>query len=277
MGLLPLDEVRRRLPITGQSYGGIRAIPLERIIGSVDRSADFAPGFEGRRPESRARMARLRRAFADDGMPAIEVFEVGGAYFVSDGHHRVALARERGAGFIDAAVTRLHTDRRLPSDVDVLQLVHTHQQRLLFEASGLARARPGLRIEFARPRGYAELLESIKAHGYDLARARGALPPAEEVAADWHDEVWLPGVAAMRRAGLPERYPFKTEADLFLWVYERRRDLRAFDPSAGFDEAAAYVAREGVGRRDRRIIERERAAPLPERERPAQPDSDAGA
>jgi hypothetical protein len=144
----------------------------------------------------------------------------------------------------------------------VAQLVHTQQQRLLLEESGLARSRPDAVIEFARPRGYPELLEVIKAHGYDLARRRGALPPQEKVAADLYDNVYVPGVAAVKQAGLPAAYRFKTEADRFLWVYERRRDLRVFDPDADFDAAAAYAEREGVGRRDRRMIESEKAQPL---------------
>jgi hypothetical protein len=262
MELLPLDEVRRRLKIVGQSYGGVREIPVERIVGSVDRSADFDRDFKTRR--SRSRLAALRTAFPDGDMPAIEVYEVGGLFFVSDGHHRVALARERGAMFIDAEVTCLHTNYALPPDVDVARLVHTEQQRRLLEESGLARSRPdAARIEFARPRGYPECLESIKAYGYDLARAGdGTLPPVEEVAADWYDNVYLPGVAAVDRAGLRELYPFKTEAALFLWIYARRRDLRVLDPDADFDAAAAYAAREGVDRRRRRVIEQEKAKPL---------------
>jgi hypothetical protein len=70
-------------------------------------------------------------------------------------------------------VTRLHTNYALPPDVDVARLVHTEQQRLLMEESGLARSRPDAVIEFARPRGYPEMLEVIKAHGYDLARRLG--------------------------------------------------------------------------------------------------------
>jgi hypothetical protein len=264
MGLLPLDEVRRRLRIVGQSYGGVREIPLDRIVGSVDRSVDFDRDFKNRR--TRARLAGLRAAFPDGDMPAIEAYEVGGLFFVSDGHHRVALARERGAAFIDAEVTRLHTNYALPPDVDVAQLVHTQQQRVLMEESGLARSRPQAVIEFARPRGYPECLESIKAHGYDMARGGGGtLPPPEEVAADWYDTVYLPGVEAVNRAGLADLYPFKTEADLFLWCYERRRDLRVLDPEADWDAAAAFAAREGVGRRDRRVIESEKAKPLDSR------------
>jgi hypothetical protein len=268
VGLLPLDEVRRRLRIVGQSYVGLREVPLERIVGSVDRSADFDRGFTARRSLSRSRLASLEAAFPDGDMPPIEVFEVGGLYFVADGHHRVVLARKRGAHFLDADVTRLQTNYELPPDVDVARLVHTQQQRMLMEESGLAASRPDAVIEFARPRGYPELLEVIKAHGYDLARERdGVLPAPEAVAADWYDRVYLPGVEAVKRGGLPEAYPFKTEADLFLWIYERRRDLRVFDPDAGFDDAAEYAAREGVGRRDRKVIEQEKAKPLGQPER----------
>lgn len=272
MTLLPLDEVRRRLGLSGQSYGGVREIAVEKIVGSVDRAADFGPGFAPRKGGvSRARLTRLRAAYPEGApLPAIEVYEVGGLFFVSDGHHRVALARERGMAFLDAEVTVLHTRyAELPPDVDVARLVHTEQRRVLFEESGLAEARPDAQIEFARPRGYPELLETIKAHGYDLARRAGKdapLPPRAAVAADWHDTVFLPGLDAVERAGLPGRYPFKTPADLFLWVYERRRDLRTVDPSADFDEAAQFVAREGVGRRDRKTIEREAAEPLRPRE-----------
>ena len=268
MGLLPLDEVRRRLGAVGQSDGGLKPIPVERIVGSVDRSGDFDRSFGSRKSLSRARLGSLRSAFAERELPPIDVYEVGGLYFVSDGHHRVALARERDAHFIDADVTVLHTDYELPPDVDVARLVHTEQQRTMMERSGLAAARPDARIEFARPRGYPELLETIKAHGYDLALKRGELPSKEKIAADWYDAVFLPGVAAVHEAGLPDLYPFKTEADLFLWIYERRRDLRVIDPEADFDAAADFAAEEGVSRRDRKVIEGEKAEPLRPEDRP---------
>ena len=265
MDLLPLDEARRRLRIVGQSYLGVRAIPVERIVGSLDRSSDFDRGFRPRQAASRARLASLRRAFPDGDMPPIEAHECGGAYFVADGHHRVALARELGMEFLDAEITRLHTNYEVGPDVDVARLVHTEQQRLLLEESGLARARPEARIEFSRPGGYPELLELVKAHGYDMARREGRLPAPEEIAADWHDSVYRPGVAALREESLPEMYAYKTDADLFLWVYQRLRALRALDPAAGFGDAAREARSERVSRSFRRAFEREKSRPLPRR------------
>ena len=98
-------------------------------------------------------------------MPAIMVFEVGGAYFVEDGHHRVALAREQGASYIDADVTRLETSYEISPDLELAQLIHTEQQRKLLSDSGLSRARPHAVIEFTFTDGYTQLTEVIKAHG----------------------------------------------------------------------------------------------------------------
>ena len=84
---------------------------------------------------------------------------------------------------------------------------------MFLEESGLGRARPDALIEFSRPGGYPELLEIVKAHGYDLARRRDALPTREQVAADWHDSVYRPARTArdqrvsrrFRRAFLREK------------------------------------------------------------------------
>ena len=269
--LLPLDEVQRRLRVVGQSYAGIRPIEVSRIIGSVDRTLDFDRCFTPRLQGSAERLASLRAGFRDGVLPPIDVYEVGGAYFVADGHHRVALAMQRGADYIDAEVTRLETNFEIGPDTDVCRLIHTEQQLTLLRESGLSDARPDAVIEFSRPGGYPELLELIKAHGYDLARRRGELPTPEEVAADWYDHVYLPGVAAARREDLAEVYTYTTDADLFLWVYQRRRALRVDCPETDFADAAREAAEVRISARDRRRFLREKSSPLPRRRVSARP------
>ena len=173
MSLLRLDEASRRLRAATRAYRGIQEIPIERIVGSVDRSDDFDRDFRPRRALSRGRLDQLRTAAADGGLPAIVVFEVGGAYFVEDGHHRVALAREQGADFIDAQVTSLLTEYEIGPDVDVCQLIHTEQQRWLLDETGLAVARPEAVIQFTLLDGYTQLRDIIDAYGYLLCRRAG--------------------------------------------------------------------------------------------------------
>jgi hypothetical protein len=136
---------------------------------------------------------------------------------------------------------------------------------MLLEDSGLSVARPDADIQFTLLDGYTQVADIIKAHGYDLARRRGALPSQEEVAADWYDSVYLAGVEAARRASLPEMYAswHSTEGDQFLWLYQLRRDLRGFDQTIDFDAAARHAQQLHLGYRRRRNHLRNGRRPLP--------------
>ncbi|HWI00117.1 MAG TPA: hypothetical protein VNT27_07285 [Propionibacteriaceae bacterium] len=231
----------------------------------MDRSRDVERDFKAGRGLSRSRLQNLRTAFPTGETPAIDVFEIGGAYFVEDGHHRVALALERHAEFIDAHVTRLETNYQVGPEVDVSQLIHTEQQRVLLEESGLNRARPDASVEFTLLDGYTQTREIIKAHGYDLARTRKTMPTREEVAADWYDNVYLPAVEAARRASLPELYEswHSTDGDFFLWLYQIRRDLRALDSTVDFDAPARHARQLHLGWHRKREHLRNGRRPLP--------------
>ena len=241
-GLLPLDEVSRRLRMFEQTYVGIRTIPVARVVGTVDRSHDFDRDFLPRRREIGARWRSVERRFSEGDFPPIEVYEIDGRYFLIDGHHRVAIARQRGIEHIDAEVTRLRTRYPLPPEADIARIVHTEQEMVFLDESGLGRACPEAGITFSRPNGYVELLEQVKVHGYHLMQERGEVVPRQDVAADWYDRVYLPGVEAFRREGLPELFPEATEGDLFLWIQQRRRLMFPERGDTPFHEAAHVLA-----------------------------------
>ena len=141
--LLPLRAVTSHLRVLGEHYVGLREIPIDQIVGSVDRSVDFDRLFRTRRKDLRRRMDALKAAFGDRPLPPITVYEAGGLYFVVDGHHRVALSRKEGAKFIDAEVTEIRTSHQLHPGVDILELVHTEQHRRFKEVTKLGKVAPG--------------------------------------------------------------------------------------------------------------------------------------
>ena len=112
--LLSFAEVRRELDLVGQRYAGIQTIRIECVVGSVDRWSDFDRSFRPTCRAQRDRVDELRRVFTYREFPPVSVYELDGAYFVLDGHHRLALARERGMLDIDAEVTRILGQRRSP-------------------------------------------------------------------------------------------------------------------------------------------------------------------
>jgi hypothetical protein len=223
--LVPLDELQQRLRMFEQSYVGIRPIPVDAIVGSADRASDFDNKFLPKTSRTRERWKHLERRFPAGDFPPIVVYQVDESYFVVDGHHRVAIAKAKGLATMDAEITRLRARLPIPVDLDMGQLIRLEQQRLFLVESGLERARPEAVIEFSRPPGYIELLELVKLHGYNLIHERQELLPIEEIAGDWYDRLYLPTVDAIRREGLLDAFPNTTEADQFLWIYQRWRHL----------------------------------------------------
>ena len=245
--LLPLDEVSRRLRVFEQRYGGIRPIPVAKIVGTISRGGDFDRDFLPRRSEIEQRWRQVEQTYSEGDFPPISVYELDGSYFVVDGHHRDAVAKQLGTEFIDAEITHLRSHWKLPEGADIGRIIMAEQQRRFMEESGLDRARPDARIEFTRPQGYIELLEAIKIHGYHLMMERGEILSPEDIAGDWYDRVYLPTVEAIRRERLGEHWPRATDADLFLWVSQRRREL--FPERGGMDIDEAVRASKDTGRK----------------------------
>lgn len=85
---------------------GVREIPLDCIGGTLEptRAAQFDHHF---RPAGAARDRWQRLWVAEHRgtpLPPISVLRVGDTYVLADGHHRVSVAKARGAATIDAAV-----------------------------------------------------------------------------------------------------------------------------------------------------------------------------
>src|SRR5262245_2443249 len=101
--LIPYHEVRRRVSPERESYRGLQTVPIDKIVGSMDRFNDFDRAFLPRRRHTAGRWKRVDLAYYEDvALPAIQLYKVGDVYFVKDGNHRVSVARERGVEFIDA-------------------------------------------------------------------------------------------------------------------------------------------------------------------------------
>lgn len=235
--LLELDDVERRLKPFRRRYLGVRAVPLDALVGTDGRANAFTRDFRPLHAFSRHRLRSLRRAFGDGGYPPIVAVKLGEAYFVIDGHHRAALARRSGAATIDADVTELIARVPLGAGADMLEVVLRELERIFLEDSGLADTRPGLRIPVSRPAQYLELLENIQVHGYHLMRDRGRVLENAEIAGDWYDAIYTPTLNAIRQLG--GRDGELPMGDRFLELHRHRRD--AF-PSVGCPHLAQTVA-----------------------------------
>ncbi len=197
---MSFDEVVAALGRRGEHYAGTRVIPLEAIVGSVDKVKDFDRRFRPTSARSRERWERLALASRKgEEIPPIEVYRVGDAYFVRDGHHRVSVAHSLGVKLIEARVTVVDT-LLSPVDVDArADLELKHWRRLMLERvpfTGEARAA----VAVDTPALYGEIAENVEAWAARAMHAEGAYMDKPTMARRWYEEEFCPVVELIEEA-----------------------------------------------------------------------------
>jgi nucleotide-binding universal stress UspA family protein len=221
--LLSYDLVRQKLQLQGGTERGIRDIPLDAIVGSVGRYTDFTRDFLPRGRVQPERWARVRIAASGlVGLPPIEVYQIGEVYFVQDGNHRVSVAREMGAKFIQAYVTEVHSLVQITPDIQPDELILKAEYSQFLGQSRLNQLRPEADLSVSIPGQYPVLLEHIDVHHYFMGVDMQQPISYEHAITHWYDTVYLPIVQIIRSQGILRQFPNRTEADLYLWIGEHR-------------------------------------------------------
>jgi nucleotide-binding universal stress UspA family protein len=224
--LLSFDVVRQTLRLQGGIERGLQDIPLDAIVGSVGRYTDFTRDFLPRKEISPDRWARVMVAANGlVGLPPIEVYQIGSAYFVQDGNHRVSVARQLGAAYIQAYVTEVHTRAPLSPEVKPDDLILIAEYNQFLEQTRLNEYRPQADLSLTLPGQYPHLLEHIEVHRHYMGLEQQREIPYEEAVTHWYDTVYLPVVEIIRYQGSLRRFPGRTETDLYLWIAEHRGEL----------------------------------------------------
>ena len=227
--LLSFDDVRRRLRASEVTSRGVQDIPIDAIVGTVNRTVDFTRDFLPLQPSDEERWARVRSVTEDPGftgMPPIEVYKIGEAYFVRDGHHRVSVARTLGQTQIQAYVTEVWTDVPFAPDTQPDELLHKAEYAEFLERTHLAISRPGIDLSVSVAGQYERLLTYIDVQRYVMSERSGRAVDLEDAAAAWVDEAYQPIVTIIRDMGLLRDHPDRTETDLYIWIVDHTEDLR---------------------------------------------------
>ncbi|MFL5837436.1 MAG: chromosome partitioning protein ParB [Solirubrobacteraceae bacterium] len=237
--ILPFEEVVAALGRTSERQLGLLVVPLDAIVGTVDRTRDFDRQFRPTTGRVRARWERIAAATRrGESMPPIDVYRIGDLHFVRDGHHRVSVARALGRHDIDAYVTEVTTRVPVDGELRVSDLLLKDHERLFGERVPLpAGAREPLRV--SDPWDYSVLAEGVEAWGFRVMQDRGAFMDREQVAAEWYAREYVPVVTMLRDCGLIGP---GTETDSYLRLSaERYRLMRTHQWT---DEVLARLRRQ---------------------------------
>lgn len=178
---------------------GQRLVELSRVVGSATRVHELGPNFRLLHPSvgDEARYRSLLAAMAHgDEIPPVELYKFGFGYYVRDGHHRVAAARELGHKDIAARVIEL-----APLDDAAEQTFYA--RRAFEQETGLDR------IGAASGDSYEHLVNAIDAY-----RRQQGLESLLEAAARWYETVYLPLRRRVRAQPLSQQIPGERPADV---------------------------------------------------------------
>ena len=200
--MLPYEEVVKALGRRSERDLGVRTIPLDSIVGTVDRVRSFDRAFRPASERVRGRweqIAAARRRGVE--MPPIDVFRIGDMHFVSDGHHRVSVARAFGETTIEARVRDVQTAVGGGDELHLADLPLKQHERVFHERVPLPSAARA-RIELSDEWRYAQLATLVEAWGFRASHAREHLMSREEVAVAWFLEEYEPVLAVLLEANV---------------------------------------------------------------------------
>ncbi|HSR32467.1 MAG TPA: hypothetical protein VLY63_18050 [Anaerolineae bacterium] len=198
---------------------GLKEIPLDSIVGSVERCADYTRAFLPLTDSAEKRWADIWNA-SPDKLPPIRVTQLGPIYFVVDGHHRVSVARRRGWTNLAAHVVQAQSRVPISPNLQPHELHAIAEYTDFLERTRLDELCSEVDLSVSMLGQYPALEEQIAAHRALLEAVEKRQVGHQEAACRWIDEVYLPGVQAILEEGAVQPSPGWTVTDLYLWVHK---------------------------------------------------------
>lgn len=267
--LLPFDLVQQYVEREETLQHELERIPLKAIVGSVGRYTDFTRDFLPRSSALRKRWARVRSTFKNlENMPPINVYQIGGVYFVLDGNHRVSNVRERGATDIRAYVTKLQSDIDITPETDLDGLILKVEMKNFLTRTQLDKIEHPPDLSITTPGKYQVLEHQIEQFKTQLEDGQKQIP-FPEAAKLWYQHIYQPAIEIIQDHDLLHDFPNRTNTDLFIWISQHQDEL---NESLGWEidpeDAAADLADQFSTRPDKVLARwreriRDRITPTP--------------
>ena len=187
---------------------GTRRVPLHQIVGSVGRYKDFDSQFKPRQHLATERYQKLKAALREGRpLPPVKLYQIKDKFYVLDGNHRIAAAKELHHDDIRASIVEF-----IPSKKTLENVIY-QQQAQFSQKSGLSYA-----ITLTEVGQYDRLLEQISRHRQFLANSGTGDVPFTTAASDWYETIYKPLLAIIRKGNLLSLFPKRTLDDLYAYI-----------------------------------------------------------
>ena len=220
--LLSFNDVKKILKPQNEVYAGLKVVPIKKIVGSEGRYNDFDNRFLPRSNELKQRWMNVDQAHLSDVvLPPIQLYELGGLYFVRDGNHRVSVAKAQGVEFIDAEVISLQSEIQLPATVQqatLLEAVITYEKRVFYNETHFGDLTDYWDLDFTATGRYDVIYNHILVHKYFINEQQSSEIAFTDALVSWYTTVYLPVIAVIEKYRLLADFKNRTKSDIYVWV-----------------------------------------------------------
>lgn len=241
--LLPFDEAKKLVKPNSEAYAGLKAVPLDRIVGSEGRYRDFSRHFLPKKTHLKQRWMSIDKThYQDIILPPVRLYEMGGVYFVRDGNHRVSVAMAQGQMEIDAEIVSLQSKIPLEPDMSIEELksaVIAYEKKMFYDETDYPAVTNADDLDFSEPGRYDTIREHINVHKYYLNEEEAKEIDFSSALWSWHENVFSPIVLAIQEEKLLQLFPHRTYADLYLYLVQHWDELKhKYKRDVGVGDAA---------------------------------------
>ena len=245
--LLSFNDVKDILKPKNEVYRGNQVVPIKQIAGSEGRYHDFNKYFLPKKEHLRNRWQKVDEAHIKDIiLPPIQLYEIGGVYFVRDGNHRVSVAKSQDVEFIDAEVTSLATEINLKPSMTTDELrdaLIAYEKSIFYEKTEFGALTDYYDLDFSSPGRYDVIYNHILVHKYYLNENIVDEIPFSDALVSWYNNVYNPVVKIIKEQWLLANFPGRTEADLYVWIIKHWDFLKKKYGAYSLSKAAGDFSR----------------------------------
>jgi hypothetical protein len=220
--LLSFNDVKEILKPRNQVYRGMQVVPVKLIVGSEGRYRDFNKFFLPRAEHLRKRWERVDQArLKEIALPVIQLYEIGGVYFVRDGNHRVSVARSQGVESIDAEVTSLSSEITITPSQTVDELRESlikYEKKIFYEKTQFGELTRDYELDFTATGRYDVIYNHILVHKYYLNQHVVGEIPFSDALVSWYNNVYDPIIQIIKDEWIELNFPGYTASDLYVWI-----------------------------------------------------------
>ena len=189
---------------------GIKEIPLDKIVGSVEKYSYFDKNFVPKNDIVKQRWINIYVGYMMDSMlPPVILYKIKDDYYVYDGNHRVSVAK-----FLNFASIEAEVEEFLPTKDTKDKVIY--QEHMFFEKeTGIEE------IILSEPIKYKYLREEIESYTALLSKRRNRDFSLREGAEKWYKEVFLPIKGLLEENNIAKSQK-KNISDIFMFLLDHK-------------------------------------------------------